>query len=95
MRVLLAAVIFMGILIFAGTAALVAVIVHRAALPRHAAVAAAAVPLVLDEPAGTRIAASTAADERLVLRLVGGGPDRVVVVGLGSGSVLARVGLAR
>lgn len=109
MRVLQAVVILMGVLILGGTAAVIAIIVHRASAPGHRtnefvgspshgpalAGPGVAAPIVLDEPAGTRIAAATAADERLVLQLVGGGPDRVVVLNLRGGAVLARVALAR
>jgi hypothetical protein len=95
MRVLQAAVIAMGVLILAGTAAVVAIVVHRASAPRPSTPAAGAAPLVLDEPAGSRIAASALTGERLLLQLSGGGPDRAVVVDLRSGAVLARIGLAR
>lgn len=97
MRVLQAAVIAMGVLILGGTAAVIGIIVHRAGAPRAPALAhpALAAAVVLDEPAGTRIAVATGADDRLVLQLAGGGPDRVVVLDLRSGNVLARVGLAR
>lgn len=95
MRVLQAAVILMGVLILGGTAAVVAIIVHRAGAPRPTAPAAVAGPVLLDEPAGSRIAASALAGERLLLQLAGGGPDRTVVLDLRSGAVLARVGLAR
>ena len=95
MRALQAAVIAMGVLILAGTAAVVGIIVHRASAPRPAAPAAGLPAVVLDEPAGTRIAASALAGDRLLLQLAGGGPDRAVVVDVRSGTVLARVGLAR
>ena len=97
MRILQAAVIAMGVLILAGTAAVIGIIVHRAGAPRVPALArpAVAAPVVLDEPAGTRIAAASAADERLLLQLAGGGPDRVVVLDLRGGAVLARIALAR
>ena len=94
MRVLQAAVIVMGVLILGGTAAVIGIIVHRAGAPRTPALTRPG-PVVLDEPAGTHIAAATAMDERLVLQLAGGGPDRVVVLDLRGGAVLARVALAR
>lgn len=50
---------------------------------------------VLDEPAGTRIAGTSAAPDRVVVHLQGGGPDRVVVLDTRSGRVLGRVALAR
>ena len=102
MRALQAAVIVMGVLILGGTAAVIAIVAHRAAAPKPAGTApgvplpaAAATPVLLDEPPGTRIAVTAVADERLVLQLVGGGPDRVVVVELRGGAVVARVSLAR
>ena len=95
MRVLQAAVIAMGVLILAGTAAVVGIIVHRASTPRPPAPAGGLASVALDEPAGSRIVASALAGERLLLQLAGGGPDRAVVVDLRSGAVLARVGLAR
>jgi hypothetical protein len=97
MRALQAAVILMGVLILGATAAVIGIIVHRASAPRPPALAHAgpASPITLDEPAGTRIAAASTADDRLVLQLTGGGPDRVVVLDLRGGAVLARVGLAR
>ena len=95
MRVLQALVIGMGVLILAGTVAVIAVIVHRAGSPRAPSLPSApAARLVLDEPAGTRLAVAAPAGERLVLQLVGGGPDRVVVLDLRTLAVVARVGLA-
>jgi hypothetical protein len=99
MRALQAAVILMGVLILGGTAALIGIVVHRATLPGHArapASAAAGAPasVVLNEPDGTRIAAMSAASDRLVLHLIGGGPERVVVLALPGGAVVARVALA-
>ncbi len=51
--------------------------------------------LTLDEPPGTSIAEVSAAPDRLVLRLVGGGPDRTVLVDTRTGRVIGRYGLAR
>ena len=89
MRGLMAAVVGMGVLIVAGVAVLVVVMVQR--------VGGAAVPgaALLDEPAGTVIAEASGAADGVVLRLTGGGPDRVVVVDARNGRVLGRVGLAR
>jgi len=99
MRALQAAVILIGVLILAGTAAVIGIAVQRTTLGGHprppvAASIGAPAAVVLDEPAGTRIAAVSAADDRLVMQLAGGGPDRVVVVALTGGAVLARVALA-
>jgi hypothetical protein len=96
MRGLLAGVIVMGVLILVATAAMIALVIHRATTPRPAAPREGlAAPVVLNEPPGTRIATSEASDNRLLLQLSGGGPDRVVVVNLRDGAVLARVLLAR
>lgn len=101
MRGLMAAVIGMGILIVAGVTVLVVVMVQRMSAPPP--VNASVVETVPggtsarleDEPVGTHIAAIALAADRLALQLVGGGPDRVVVVDARSGRVLARTGLAR
>ena len=94
MRALQAAVIGMGVLILAGTVAVIVVIVHRAGSPRPSVLPPATARLVLDEAAGTRIAVAAPAGERLVLQLVGGGPDRVLVLDLRTLAVVARIGLA-
>ena len=93
-RFLTAISVVMAILIFAGTVLLVLVVVKRAPAG-SAAGAQAAAPVVLDEPAGTRIAGADGTADALVLRLAGGGPDRVVVVDTRSGRVVARAALAR
>lgn len=91
MRALKTAVVVMGILFVGGLATLVTLLVQR--MSAGGAVIASA---ALDEPAGTRIAAaSAAAQDRLVVQLQGGGPDRVVVLDTRTGRVLGRVGLAR
>jgi hypothetical protein len=88
-RALLAAVIGMGVLIVLGVGVIGVTIARRmAAAPGGAAA-------VLDEPAGTRIAAVAGAGERLAVLLQGGGPDRVVLVDPRTGAVSGRVGLAR
>ncbi len=92
MRGLIVAVVAMGVLILVATAGMIALVVHRATAPR--APAREPLPVVLHEPAGTRIARSQAAGDRLVLQLTGGGPDRVLVLNLRDGAVVARVSLA-
>ncbi len=87
MRAMLALVIGMGVLIVAGVIVLGVTVMHRLGGGAPAA------PVTLAEPAGTRIAGSSASGDRLVLQLQGGGPDRVVVLDLRDGRVLARVGL--
>jgi hypothetical protein len=110
MRALTVLTIVMGVMILAGTGVLVAVIAHRivspapggavlsssASLSSEASTAAAAPgPVVLDEPAGTRIAGIAAAGDRLAVQLQGGGADRVVLVDPRSGAVTGRITLAR
>jgi hypothetical protein len=90
MRMLKLAVVVMGVLIFAGVT-LLSVVVAR----RSLSVPGPLAPVVLDEPAGTHIVGVSTLSDRLVLRLQGGGADRVVVVDLRSGGVVGRVGLAR
>lgn len=94
MRFLTVISVVMGVLIVAGTAVLVIALVRRAPATVSAGQDAGA-PVVLDEPAGTRIAGADGTADALVLRLVGGGPDRVVVVDARSGRVIARAALAR
>jgi hypothetical protein len=93
-RLVTAAAVIMGVLIVAGTATLIALVVWRPAASSGPAPVAAAAS-VLDEPPGTRIAAASGSTEGLVLVLQGGGPDRVVVVDPQSGRVAGRVRLAR
>ena len=90
MRALKVLVVVMGVLIVAGVVVLFTLLAQR--------MSSAAGPIasaVLDEPVGTHIAGASAAPDRLVLQLQGGGPDRVVVVDTKTGRVLGRVGLAR
>ena len=86
-----AAVIFMGVLILAGVTVIVVTLIERTTAPRTGAAIAA----TLEEPAGTHIAGVAAGAEQLAVALQGGGPDRVVVVDLRSGRVVARAALAR
>ncbi len=91
MRVLKLAVVVMGVLIVVGVVALVTILVQRVG---GLAASPVAVASLVDEPAGTHIVGTSAAGDRVVLQLQGGGPDRVVVVDLKSGRVVGRVGLA-
>ena len=84
------AVVLMGVLIVAGVGVLMATLATRMSSGGGAIASA-----ILDEPAGTAIAGTTLAQDRLALQLHGGGPDRVVVVDTKSGRVLGRVALAR
>ncbi len=90
MRGLQAAVIFMGVLIVVGVAVVGTTIVRRTMAP----VQIGAGPVVLDEPAGTRMVSVTAAGDRVAVLLQGGGPDRVLLVDARTGMVAGRVGLA-
>jgi hypothetical protein len=90
MRWLMVLVVAMGVLIVAGVTTIGVLMVHR--MPAAPTVVHDA---VLDEPAGTHIAGVSALPDRLALRLVGGGVDRVVVVDLRTGQVVGRASLAR
>lgn len=92
MAALKAAVVIMGIMIVAGFAVLVGTLVTR--MGGHGG-PAAPVAATLDEPAGTRIAGVSASAEHLAVSLQGAGPDRVVVLDLRNGRVVARASLAR
>jgi hypothetical protein len=89
MRLLKAVTLAMAVLIVVGTAALLVVIGRRVAAP------AAPMPgaVLLDEPAGTRIAGIAAAGDRLAVWLEGGGGDRVVLLDARTGAVAGRIGL--
>lgn len=92
MRMLRIAVVVMGVLIVAGVAVLAVALTQRVGSLVASGPAAA---VLLDEPAGTRIAGLSLAAGRLALRLQGGGPDRVLLLDSRSGRVVARIGLAR
>jgi hypothetical protein len=87
MRVLTIVTVAMGVLILLGTAGLVAAIVLR----RPPDVPAASRPIVLDEPAESRIVGIAAVQDRLAVALQGGGADRVVLVDLRSGAPVGRI----
>ncbi len=91
MRVLTALTVGMGVLILIGTTVLIVTIVKRSTAPGSAP----NVALVLDEPAGTRIAGLTAVADRLAIDLQGGGPDRVVLIDPRSGQIVGRIALRR
>lgn len=95
MRWLMVLVVTMGVLIVAGVTTIGVTIVHRMSAAPAVVHDAVVHDAVLDEPAGTRIAGVSALPDRLALRLVGGGADRVVVVDLRTGQVVGRVALAR
>ena len=92
MQALKIAVIVMGVLIVAGTTALVVLIGRRLASP---ALTPSASVARLDEPAGSRIIAMARVSNGLALALSGGGQaDRVIVIDPATGRVLRRIGIA-
>jgi hypothetical protein len=103
MRALKIATIVMGVLIVAGTMALVIGVVRRASTPvvsvpsvvPGVATWPASMAAVLDEPSGTRIAGMVAVRDRLAVQLQGGGVDRVVLIDPATGAVAGRISLAR
>ena len=107
-KALLAAVIVMGVMILLGTAVVIGVVVSRAihrppaagllaaAAPPPADGMAPAPPILLDQPAGTRIASVTRQSDRLLaITLSGGGSDRLLIWDIATGRVVARLGLAQ
>jgi hypothetical protein len=95
MRALKIAVIVMGLLIVAGTVALVVGVVRRSSAPVASMPLPASVTALLDEPAGTRIAGIVAVRDRLAVQLQGGGVDRVVLIDTATGTVAGRISLSR
>ncbi len=93
MQALKALVVVMGVLIIAGLAVIVATIVSRAT--HSGALITPGAAVLLDEPDGTHVGETALANGALALTLVGGGPDRVVVVDLASGRVLRRVSVSK
>jgi hypothetical protein len=90
MRFLKVLTIGMGVLILAATTVLVVVIAQRIGSARTAPASSA---VLLDEPAGTRIAAIALAGDRLAVQLHGGGEDRVVLIDPRTGAVAGRIRL--
>jgi hypothetical protein len=82
----------MAVLIVIGTTVVLVTIARRIGSPAVPAVPAQIVVL-LDEPAGTRIAGIAAVGDRLAVRLEGGGADRVVLLDARTGVVAGRIGL--
>jgi hypothetical protein len=89
MRVLTALTVGMGVLILIGTTVLIVTIVKRSAAPQSGP----GPVVVLNEPAGTKIAGLTAVDDRLAVELQGGGADRVVLIDPRSGRIVGRIDL--
>ena len=97
MRGLMTAVIGMGVLILVGVTVLVVLMVQRMSSPpppNVSAVTMASTTTLTDEPAGTHIAALSLSGDRLALQLMGGGPDRVVILDAKTGRIVAKTGLA-
>jgi len=98
MRALKIAIIVMGVLIVLGTTGLIIGVVRRSSGPATSQIAATLPALgsvVLDEPAGTRIAGIASVRDRLAVQLQGGGADRVVLFDPATGAVAGRISLAR
>jgi hypothetical protein len=95
MRALKIATIVMGAFIVFGTTTLIIVVVHRMAAPLPNVAAPAVAAVVLDEPAGTRVAGIAAVQDRLAIQLAGGGVDRVVLIDPATGAMAGRISLAR
>ncbi|MBO0711385.1 MAG: hypothetical protein J2P47_08950 [Acetobacteraceae bacterium] len=90
MRALKIATVVMGVMLVVGVAVLAAVIVQRLSArssPR------ASLSVTLNEPPGSRIIGVTATQDRIVLQLQGGGPDRVLLFDLRTGAQIGTIGL--
>ena len=83
--------VLLGLLIVLGTTVVGVTIVRRMSEPP----APGQVAATLDEPAGTRITAIVATQDRLALHLQGGGPDRVVLLDPRTGARTGSIALAR
>ena len=92
MRFLKVLVIVMGVVIVVATTVLIVLIARRIG-GGPAAGPVVATSVLLDEPAGTRIAAIAAAGDRLAVQLQGGGVDRILLLDPHSGAVVGRIGL--
>ncbi len=90
MRFLKVLTVAMGVLIVLATTVLVVVIVRRIG---GGPAPAGPVALVLDEPAGTRIAGVAGTADRLAVQLQGGGTDRILLIDPRTGAVTGRIGL--
>jgi hypothetical protein len=80
MRALKAAIVIMGVMIIAGTALLVALIIRRASHPAPTAATAPTGQATLHQPQGTRIISLAATPTGLAVALQGGGPDRILIL---------------
>ena len=94
LRALKIVTIVMGVLIVLGTTVVVVTVIKRT-VPGLGGMPDKAFAAVLDEPAGTAIAAIAPVRDRLAVQLHGGGADRVIFLDPASGTVVGRVSLAR
>jgi hypothetical protein len=104
-KAMLGLVIVMGLLILAGTATLIGVVVHRLSQHRPVFATSRQLPVsvpggapsqeaIQSEPSGTRITAiARQSDTLLSIALTGGGPDRVLVWDLAAGRRLTEITL--
>jgi hypothetical protein len=90
MRFLRAITIGMGVLIMVATTVLVVVIARRLSGP---VMVQQPVSLMLNEPAGTRIAGIAGAGDRLAALMQGGGADRIVLIDPRTVTVVGTVAL--
>ena len=84
MRALLAAVVAMGVLIVMGTTVLIVTIISRL---HSGSFVTTAAPVILHEPAGTRITSASSDGKTLTLVLVGPQGEQIEVRDLASGEV--------
>jgi hypothetical protein len=89
MRFLKVITVVMAVLIVLGTSVVLVTITRRLGSPAVPAQLA----VLLDEPAGTRIAGIAAAGDRLAVQLEGGGAGRVVLLDPRAGNVVGRIGV--
>ncbi|MBN9561312.1 MAG: hypothetical protein J0H14_11375 [Alphaproteobacteria bacterium] len=83
--------VLLGVLIVLGTTVVAVTIVRRMSEP---AAVPSQIAVTLEEPAGTRIAAIAATQDRLAVHLQGGGPDRVVLLDPHTGARTGSIVLA-
>ena len=96
MKAVKIAVLVMGILILLGTAVIIGTVIKRATSGGSVASGPdKAFVSLLDEPAGTSIAAIAPLNDRMAVHLRGGGPDRVLLIDPATGTVTGRISLAR
>jgi hypothetical protein len=89
MRFLKFITVAMAVLIVVGTTVLLVTIVRRIGSPA----VPAQIAVLLDEPAGTRIAGIASVGDRLAVWLEGGGAGRVVLLDARNGVVAGRIEL--